>query len=87
MTAEIITQLICVEDIYHYATGKLRFQKGKFYDVYKIGKDGYYKLQPEDGDILCEINLNKDHNYYGYTPSFITLAEWREKQINSILDE
>jgi hypothetical protein len=76
-----ITQLVCVKDIYHYATGKLRFQKGKVYDVYKVNTDETLKLQPEDGDRLCEITLDKDYN------AFLTLAEWREEQINSILEE
>lgn len=69
--------VVCTEDVYHYQTNKLRFQKGKFYEV-KYPGFNEFKLTPEDGDVNCLVKL-------GYT--FITLAEWRNKQIDSILED
>ena len=74
--------VVCTEDVYHYHTNELRFQKGKFYEVKSAKFDEFQqswrlKLTPEDGDVVCVVKL-------GYI--FITLAEWRDKQIDSILE-
>jgi hypothetical protein len=73
-------KLICIKDISHYATGNIRFRKGKSYEIKKSNEDGIF-LTPEDGDRDCTITLQER------TEEFLTIAEWRERQINSILDE
>ena len=72
-------ELICIKNITHYTTGAIRFIEGKYYEVMDI-RDGEIWLIPEDEDRKCYIGGDR-------TDRFLTLAEWRDKQINSILDE
>ena len=69
---------------------------------YKIGKR-YEITKIEDGMIYILADLNREENYFigvwfrtsddklfgfdVFYDYFITLAEWREQQINSILDD
>ena len=55
-------------------------KKGKIYDFYDTSDTKGYWVDSEDGysATLFDGNLSE---------YFITLAEWREQQINSILDE
>jgi hypothetical protein len=71
-------KLFCIKTIRHYATGEIRFNVGSSYEVVSR-RDGDIWLIPEDGDKECFITNERS--------DFLTLAEWRDKQINSILDE
>lgn len=74
-------KLICIKTIKHFETGKIRFNAGVSYEVI----DTRYRqiwLIPEwvfESDKLEMLLFFKDY--------FITLAEWRDKQINSILED
>jgi hypothetical protein len=72
-------KLFCIKTIRHYATGEIRFNVGSCYDVMD-NRGGEIWLIPEDEDRECYIHGDR-------TNRFLTLAEWRDKQINTILDE
>jgi hypothetical protein len=72
-------ELICIKTITHFATGAIRFNEGKYYEVMD-NIDGEIWLIPEDEDRKCYIGGDR-------TDRFLTLAEWRDKQINSILED
>ena len=71
-------KVLCIKDIHHYHTNAIRFKEGEWYEIKKIDNDCMY-LIPEDEKRECFVNLN--------TEKFITLAEWREQQINSIFED
>ena len=70
-----MTKVICINDTYLFLSrNKSYLTEGKIYDAI------------EDG--LFWSIINDDNNRLSYDKSrFIPLAEWREKQINSLLDD
>lgn len=69
-------KLICIKDCKSIPSlsYECNFRKNQIYTLIDIGKDFYYI---EDDNF---IDFIQGHN-------FMTLGEWREKQINSILNE
>jgi len=71
-------KLICIKT---YILGEVTENiKGKIYEYYITSdKEGYW-VESEDGYSSTLFDFYKINEY------FITLAEWRDNQINSILD-
>ena len=84
-------EVICIKDYENSSSRQIEFNKEKSYKV--------YKFDPQDDTIFIKI---KDENKYGFwfelnisdTPTFkyffdyfITLAEWRQQQIDKILED
>jgi len=72
-------KLICIKTIKHFGTGKIRFNAGISYEVIDT-RDRQIWLIPEDENRECYIGGDR-------TDRFLTLAEWREQQINSIFED
>jgi hypothetical protein len=84
----MISKVICIKDL-HFKDNLL-FQKERYYEG-----DFYVYVDLKVVNILSE-NTNwhisfwcesQVHSWYKFSDYFITLVEWREKQINSILNE
>jgi len=52
------------------------------------GEDYFYEKSLSTNKILYVMKLGEILDFYGFfnSENFITLAEWREREINSILD-
>lgn len=75
---------ICVDDYYVYKIDTTIFKKNETYKFFIrkdiTGASFFYEI-----NYLSRIYWQMDkQEFYTY---FITLAEWREKQINSILED
>ena len=80
-------KLICIEDIWHYSNEYINFIKGKAYKIHRVGENidaGRYYTSTENG-VEATLCFN-DTESSCYTENFVTLAEWRNLQIDSILD-
>ena len=84
----MISKVICIKDLYFH--NDLLYRKDTPYDG-----DFYIYLNLQvvkilSGNTKWHINFwceSQVHNWYKFSDYFITLAEWREKQISSILNE
>jgi hypothetical protein len=70
--------IVCINNVYHYYTKNIRFIKGNHYIVKKVVSNEIM-LTPEDGDDDCYVT-------YRCYENFMSLGQWREKQINDILN-
>jgi hypothetical protein len=75
-----MTKYICIKDCNTKGINSVNLNKGL---CYYIDPYNSYSISPEIYSI--------DNKYYGYIlyeelSNFITLAEWRQQQINLILD-
>ena len=72
-------KLICIKT---YILGeRIENKKGEVYEYYITSdKEGIW-VESEDGYSSTLFNYNAINEY------FISMAEWRDKQINSILDD
>ena len=76
-------KLLCTKDIFNPINGKQRFYSGKWYEIVKLDQycsDTIY-LYPDDGDGICYLTLDDRR-----IENFVTLSEWRDLQINLILE-
>ena len=94
-------KVICIKDAYYVEkpTGmkELLYKCGEIYEINYIAINdshiyfngsSYIFISRNDKDASTGFYLdNKIEKWYKFSDYFITLAEWREKQINSILDE
>jgi hypothetical protein len=78
-------KVLCIKDIFSVRTGNQRFHSGKWYEIVRCesfnSEDRFY-LYPDDGDYACVVRLNAER-----IENFVTLAEWRDLQINKILED
>jgi hypothetical protein len=77
-------KLLCLKTVEHYITGKIRFREGEFYKIIRKAGNNL-DLMPEDGDDTCVVSLVKGDTYF--SENFITMAQWRDLQIDSILND
>ena len=91
-------KVICIKDAYYTVSLKpeLLYKCGEIYEINKINNivmdDSYYTYidikRNDKKDASTGFYLdNKIEEWYKFSDYFITLAEWREKQINSILND
>jgi len=82
--------LLCKEDFYYKE--KLIYEKGKCYQIsnFELGRNIIvhfvnceYALWYENE----EVKLDTDYEHWYIWKYFYTLAEWRDKQIDNILDD
>lgn len=75
-----MTKYVCIESAY-YGTQELELKKINIGEVFEVElmnlRDGYSYSQESEVKFISKI----------LSSYFITLAEWREKQIDQILDE
>jgi hypothetical protein len=78
-----VDKIICRRDVIDGIFGDVAFIKGDYYSIKSTGNTIIIvdKLNQE-----WYFTLNKDSCDYLYN-TFITLAEWRDNQIDTILDE
>jgi hypothetical protein len=79
-------KVVCIKDIYKIGTDKINFIAGKEYEIIFDNNDTYGELQiaAEDGRVAC---ISFEEGTWCYADEFITLAEWRDRQIDKILED
>jgi hypothetical protein len=80
-------KLVCIKNVYHYEYGHINFKKGSVYEIAGVCNDGVcnsYLIYTED---KTGASISFDKKSTVYNTNFISLAEWREQQINSILED
>lgn len=87
MKFKIGQELVAKKDTYYlpFSDGdskNIPFIKDNVYNIYKI--DNAIHIMDEYGESWY-FNIDKESDYYVYD-HFISPSEWRELQINSILD-
>jgi hypothetical protein len=89
------TKVVCIKD-YYCTNGNFiwSFTKGKIYEVLSVGPEytfvyikcnftqAYFK-----GKIFKFGSNNRNNNLNLFKDYFITLAEWRQQQIDKILED
>lgn len=78
-------KVLCIENIFSVRTGKQRFHSGRWYEIVRCerfnSEDRIY-LYPDDGDDACVVPFDQER-----IKTFLTLAEWRDLQIDKILED
>ena len=78
-------KVLCIENIFSVRTGKQRFHSGRWYEIVRYerfnSEDRIY-LYPDDGDDACVVTFDQER-----IKKFLTLAEWRDLQIDKILED
>ena len=93
-----MSKWICIEEtsyltLHHHKTGSLCFDVHKPGDIVEV-ENGFIRFIDEDGELYIG-SLGPDQNHYDgayhnqpeLEQSFIPFAEWRNRQIDSILND
>jgi hypothetical protein len=84
-------KLICIKDIYQIGTDKINFIAGKEYEIIFVGEISNNGNTYEELEITNENGkqawISFKQGTWCYADEFITLAEWRDYQIDKILED
>jgi hypothetical protein len=81
------TKVFCIEDVFFPNSNKKYFANGSQYEIKNVSIDEYTNNYYVD-IYGCYFYLeDKNRSYKKFSEHFITIAEWRDKQINKILED
>lgn len=86
-------KVVCIKDAEYYldeynpGITEILYKYGEIYTISRVVKS-YIDVKRNDGDLNTSFYLEEPIDEWNkFSDYFITIAEWRERQINSILDE
>ena len=79
--------ILCIEDILHFSNRFFTFIKGKSYKIHKVeeNEEGTFYYTYDENGVEITLRFDEEESPF-YSENFITLAEWRNIQIELILD-
>lgn len=82
-------KVVCIKDDEHvYSTRKSTYREGVTYEVLYTGESGAVCIKCDDGGFdIYFIHRQLRSIARIFSDYFILLAEWREKQIKSVIDD